>query len=199
MNVIAQLEYELVYYDTAVHRFNHYTTRIPTSLPTVVSHQVFVIKTNDHDIWFQYSVFNNKNYFFTYNHDLTYSHQIKQFTQFYGVYLVILFYGIPTLIGSFFCPVVWGCRIYRLYLCRGRRCPWCNGYLHWKWTRRHEFKSWTRLIAFHIALIPLRKVWIQLFSLQLRLNSRADWVLQPWWGNLSKRRKILNSNLLNSA
>ena len=28
----------------------------------------------------------------------------------------------------------------------------------WKWTRRHEFKSWTRLIAFHIALIPLGKV-----------------------------------------
>ena len=27
-----------------------------------------------------------------------------------------------------------------------------------KWTRRHEFKSWTRLIAFHLALIPLGKV-----------------------------------------
>ena len=38
----------------------------------------------------------------------------------------------------------------------------------------HEFKSWTRLIAFHIALIPLGKVWILLFSLQLWLNSRAD-------------------------
>ena len=36
-----------------------------------------------------------------------------------------------------------------------RRCPWCNGYHHRKWTRQHEFKSWTRLIAF----------------------------LQPWWGN----------------
>ena len=30
------------------------------------------------------------------------------------------------------------------------------------------------LIAFHIALIPLDKVWIQLFSLQLWVNSRAD-------------------------
>ena len=39
------------------------------------------------------------------------------------------------------------------------------------------------LITFHIALIPLGKVWIQLFSLQLWVNSRADWVLQPWWGN----------------
>ena len=43
-----------------------------------------------------------------------------------------------------------------------------------KWTRRHEFKSWTRLISFHIALIPLGKVWIQLFSLQLWVNSRRD-------------------------
>ena len=38
----------------------------------------------------------------------------------------------------------------------------------------HEFKFWTRLIAFHIALIPLGKVWIQLFSLQLWVNSRTD-------------------------
>ena len=44
-------------------------------------------------------------------------------------------------------------------------CPWCNGYCRRKWTWRHEFKSWTRLIAFHILLIPLGKVWIQLFSL----------------------------------
>ena len=34
------------------------------------------------------------------------------------------------------------------------RCPWCHGYRHRKWTQGHEFKSWTRLIAFHIALIP---------------------------------------------
>ena len=54
------------------------------------------------------------------------------------------------------------------------RCPWCNYYRRSKWTRRHEFKSWTRLIAFHIALIPVGKVWIQLFSLQLWVNSRAD-------------------------
>ena len=29
MNVIAWLEYELAYYDSAVHRFNHYTKRTP--------------------------------------------------------------------------------------------------------------------------------------------------------------------------
>ena len=34
----------------------------------------------------------------------------------------------------------------------------------------HEFKSLTRLIAFHITLIPLGKVWIQLFYLQLLVN-----------------------------
>ena len=32
MNVIAGLEYELAYYDSAVHRFNHYTTWTPTPL-----------------------------------------------------------------------------------------------------------------------------------------------------------------------
>ena len=40
--------------------------------------------------------------------------------------------------------------------------------------------TWTKPIAFHIALIPLGKVWIQLFSLQLWVNSRTGWVLQPW-------------------
>ena len=70
---------------------------------------------------------------------------------------------------------------YSLYI--SRRCPWCNGCRCRKWTQRHEFKSWTRLIAFHISLIPLVNVWIQLFSLQLWVNSRTDWVLQPWWGN----------------
>ena len=64
-----------------------------------------------------------------------------------------------------------------------RRCPWCNGYHCRKWTWWHEFKSWMRMIAFHIALILLGKVWIQLFSLQLWVNSRADCVPQPWWGN----------------
>ena len=38
-------------------------------------------------------------------------------------------------------------------------------------------------LHFHITLIPLGKVWIQLFSLQLWVNSRADWFLQPWGGN----------------
>ena len=55
-----------------------------------------------------------------------------------------------------------------------RSSPWCNGYRRRKWTRRHEFKSWPRLIAFHIALILSGKVWIQSFSLQLWVNSRAD-------------------------
>ena len=55
-----------------------------------------------------------------------------------------------------------------------RKCPWCNGYPRRKWTWRHGFKSWTRLIAFRLALIPWGKVWSQLFSPQLRINSQAD-------------------------
>ena len=34
MNVIARLEYELANYDSAVNRFNHYTTRTPPALTT---------------------------------------------------------------------------------------------------------------------------------------------------------------------
>ena len=64
-----------------------------------------------------------------------------------------------------------------------KSCPWCNGYRRRKGTQRHEFKSWKKLIAFHIALIHLGKVWIHLFFLELWVNSRTDWVLQPWWGN----------------
>ena len=63
-------------------------------------------------------------------------------------------------------------RTARTYIQQLWKCPWC--YCRGKWTRRHEFKSWTRLIAFLIALIPLGKVWIQLFFLQLWVNSRAD-------------------------
>ena len=62
--------------------------------------------------------------------------------------------------------------------------PCCN-----VWTQWHEFKTRTRLFAFHIALIPLRKVWIQLVYLQLWVNSCADWALQPFYGNQSGRRK----------
>ena len=32
VNVIARLEHELAYYDSAVHRFNHYTTKTPSVL-----------------------------------------------------------------------------------------------------------------------------------------------------------------------
>ena len=43
VNVIARLEYELAYYDSAVDRFNHYTTRTPptTGLEKVISLVLF--------------------------------------------------------------------------------------------------------------------------------------------------------------
>ena len=83
--------------------------------------------------------------------------------------LSVLSYGLPGQQSRLFCK-------FFFFFCwlLLRRFPWCNGYRRRKWTRRHEFKSWTRLIAFHIAQMPLGKVWIQLFSLQLWVNSRAD-------------------------
>ena len=44
MNVIARLDFELAYYDSPVHRFNHYTTRTPIRntwgdfLPLIISY-----------------------------------------------------------------------------------------------------------------------------------------------------------------
>ena len=79
-------------------------------------------------------------------------------------------------------------------------CVWrslrCNGCRRRKWIRWHEFKSWTRLIAFPIALILLEKVSIKLFSLQPWINTRVNWVLLFCLGNQSRRRKTLNSKLL---
>ena len=54
------------------------------------------------------------------------------------------------------------------------RCPWCNGYRHGNGhgdTSSNPGREW---LHFHIALIPSGKVLIQLFSLQLWVNSRAD-------------------------
>ena len=50
-------------------------------------------------------------------------------------------------------------------------------YYHRKWTQLPLFESWVRLFAFHVALIPLGKLWIQVFSLLLWGNGRADYVL----------------------
>ena len=45
MNVIARLTYELAYYDSAVHRFNHYTTRTtPRLREKSISWQYYVLE-----------------------------------------------------------------------------------------------------------------------------------------------------------
>ena len=43
VNVIARLEFELTYYDSAVHRYNHYTTRTPTRSAIIVSEFILCI------------------------------------------------------------------------------------------------------------------------------------------------------------
>ena len=42
VNVMAQLEYEIAYYDSIVHRFNHYTTRTPPSLSLSLSLSLYI-------------------------------------------------------------------------------------------------------------------------------------------------------------
>ena len=49
--------------------------------------------------------------------------------------------------------------------------------------------------ADYLSLILLGKVKLQLFPLQLRVNSRTDNFLQVWLDNPSRKRKTLNSNM----
>ena len=49
----------------------------------------------------------------------------------------------------------------------------CNGYRCRKWTRWHELISWTRLIAFHIALKPLER-YESVYPPSSRLGSSAS-------------------------
>ena len=44
VNVIVRLEFELAYYDPAVHRFNHYTTRTPLHKPGYIYRTVKIHK-----------------------------------------------------------------------------------------------------------------------------------------------------------
>ena len=47
----------------------------------------------------------------------------------------------------------------------------------WSFNDYSWLNTFLILFAFHIALIAWEKVWIQLFSLQLCVNSRVDWLL----------------------
>ena len=76
------------------------------------------------------------------------------------------------------------------------RRSWQNSYCCRRWTRWFEFKSWTRLFVFTFVLIPPGKVWIQLFSLQLWVNNRANWYLQFWYDNRFRKMKTQNSKQL---
>ena len=56
-----------------------------------------------------------------------------------------------------------------------------NSYRHRKWNQQPEFKSWTKLCAFHFVLIPLKKVWIHLFPTMGKYERRLGslvWVRQ---------------------
>ena len=78
-----------------------------------------------------------------------------------------------------------------------KRCPkrclmessWSSCHRRRKKTRIHEFKSWTRLFAFHGTLIPLERYESNFFSFQQRVICRADWALYIWSSNRSWRRK----------
>ena len=53
----------------------------------------------------------------------------------------------------------------------------CHSYRRHKGIQQPELKSWAILFEFYITPIPLGKIWIELFSLQMWVNSRVNWVL----------------------
>ena len=209
MNVIAWLEYELEYYNSAVHRFNHYTMRTPTSNSSIWlidgtllsaatpgqngsgsngNEGVFYIPQN----WsFTIRWFSIISWTCVGGGVLPFcSWYILQPQQTRLITVRIAYISLNNVetelmaladcqSQSFndYISQKWTATKHQwLYLCYPNfiyiyiyinGCLWCNGYRHVKWTWWHKFKSWTRLIAFYIALIPLGKVWIQIFSLQL--------------------------------
>ena len=76
--------------------------------------------------------------------------------------------------------------------------PWCNGDHHRKWTQQSEFKSWIKLFVCNSHTTNIFGKSMNL-TILLPTNSWADWALKSCHGNQSKRRKNLNSNLLNST
>ena len=112
---------------------------------------------------------------------LSYSVYMYIYTQIY-VYIYTQYICTQTKPNLYVTHSSWGVRK-KMGIILNCMCPRCNGYRRRIWTRRDEFKSGTWLIAFHIALIPLGKVWIQIYSLQIWVYSRAECVLQSWWVN----------------
>ena len=73
-----------------------------------------------------------------------------------------------------------------------------------QWTRWHDFKFCTRLIAFPIALIHLGKVWIQIFSLidigqegRVFINGLGDLGSIPGCVIPKTLKMVLDASLLN--
>ena len=77
------------------------------------------------------------------------------------------------------------------------RHAYCNCCRKWSWWP--EFKSWMRLFVFHSVLILLRKAWIHLFFLNYSKKVELTGFISPLFGNLSERKKILDSNHFYSA
>ena len=64
----------------------------------------------------------------------------------------------------------------------------------------YEFQSWKTLFGFHLSLILLENVCIQLFSFHLLVNSWEGWAFFDFGITTGlKKKKTLNWNLLNSA
>ena len=70
-----------------------------------------------------------------------------------------------------------------LKICTSWRHAKRNFYHRRKWNRWPEVKTWTRPYRFHLALMHLRKAWVNVFFRLQWIYSRAVWDFKPWLGN----------------
>ena len=112
---------------------NEYLVIVPKVIPVVVGALGLLCRTKTN------YVSHSQYYFYTVVAVWTY---VRHGTRSIYIYIYIYIYE---------STLTWRAYMY-IYVCVWACvcvCVWCNGYRRRKWTRRPEFKSWTRLITFH--------------------------------------------------
>ena len=123
MNVILRLEYELPYYDPAVHRFNHYTTRTPPIL-TGEGCRIHLA----YSVWLQLRIMCSN-----YSRAIIFTWRVKLLDMVWFHFITQEWIKIVPLLKHYITlkiKIKWGSRIHRLPLCWGVRPPpnECPGY-----------------------------------------------------------------------
>ena len=156
MNIIARLEYELAYYDSAVHHFNHYTTRTPQYNGNgVLSFTCWYIHLVNRYLSQEEPVYSNGIHVNFFDQKTLRSILLNR-----PVGEIIYLWGLDKSHFTIFWEWESMCSREAVYLHLHK----CKTYQRRKWYWRSKFKPCTQLFAFHVTLMPLKQTWNQLFS-----------------------------------